>query len=92
LAAVTLDSAPAESELLLVGTSRFPAEGGGWGLLSLSALFAASPLRFCHRRKGPSARASAPEPFAFSSFAEMAEMAGTPAFKLPFKLLLGEKN
>ena len=50
----------------------FPLRGGGLGSpLSLSALFAASPLRFCHRRKGHSARTSAPEPFTFSSFAEM---------------------
>ena len=38
LATVTLDSAPAESELPLIGTSRFPLGGGAWGLLSLSVL------------------------------------------------------
>jgi len=49
----------------------FPLGVGLGSPLSLSVLFVASPLRFCHRRKGPSARASAPEPFTFSSFAEM---------------------
>ena len=49
MAAVTLDSAPAESELLLVGTSRFPAEGGaGLGSpLSLSLSRRFLPPRRC---------------------------------------------
>ena len=97
LATVTLDPACAESELPLVSSSLFPARcwGGQGSPLSPDA-FATSPLRVCHFRKGPSVRASAPEPFAFSGFvinnSTMCVFYSTEKFKVLCKMFFLKKT
>jgi len=53
-----------------LATPAFPLRGGGRVCVLASPLspaaFAATPLQFCHFRKGPSVRTSASEPFTFS--------------------------